>query len=923
LELLNKSPLQFAPMVGRINFPGHSLTLIIKGTFDLKLGEKAELSEEQLYPTSDEFYPDDDEMKGSPRYEMDFAYHKPRADLLLVGKCYSPGEKALKACQVTFRVGSKSRSLAIFGKRSWKHDVMGLGSISDPRPFRTMELRYEKSYGGEEYKKNPLGRGFSRSLDTVGIKGKYLPNIEDPKNLIETSGSHPQPAGFGPLNRMWELRHSKMGSYKDDYLKKSWPWFPSDFDWSHFNAAPPEMQLEGYLRGDEELFFENLHKKHPNYKSRLPGLRIRSFINKLVNEKSAETDFIEVPLNLDTLWVDMEAEKLILVWRGWTEVSSEDYEEVRQIFIISEDLDKQAQKIEKCHELFLATVEEQREELELVPEFPGESAGQGGVSVDLEDDETRLAIPKLPEDDETQLDISRLDAKTTTKADIETSEELAEEKLALIKKIESQTAALMTHLGFSIENLPAEVKQQAKEQGERIIQKLTETDPNIVMELEQEEQEKKLREELSKLGLDYDSLPEVSEKAKAEQERLMQEMGITQLDSSKNEEYAKFWKMLAAVMPQIGVDPENLSPLIETARPQIERIKDHNSIEAEDEEAMEEAEVLNNSRTGEKEAEKDTQQIKNDSEQTSESSLESIKEKMDKTRSLADMDLSGKDLSGLEMPGVDFAGALMSGVVLTGANLAGANFSGAALIGADLSNANLEKADLQQADFSEGNLSGVNLSGAKLNDTVFEKAKMDHAILDQVEANEAIFTEADLSLASFKNAELSGSDFSNCLLHEADFQGANLTEASVEGAMGTKVNFREANLTRLRASEKCNFSQANFIKAIGPESTWHESILNESDFSFSQMEAADFSKASLEKANLSAANMKFSRFIKANLKETKMLLLNLFEGSLEKADLSGADLSGANLYGVEFLGTVTNNTLLNRANLKMTKLEKK
>ena len=74
LELLNKTPFQFAPLAGRLNFPGHSLTFIVKGTFDLREGQMVEIAEEQLYPGADEFYPGDDEMQGGPRYEMDFAY---------------------------------------------------------------------------------------------------------------------------------------------------------------------------------------------------------------------------------------------------------------------------------------------------------------------------------------------------------------------------------------------------------------------------------------------------------------------------------------------------------------------------------------------------------------------------------------------------------------------------------------------------------------------------------------------------------------------------------------------------------------------------------------------------------------------------------------------------------------------------------
>ena len=65
MEYVNKTSFRYAHVAGRLNYPGHTLTLIVKGTFDLHHGAAATPSEEQLYPTGDEFYPDDDEMTGS------------------------------------------------------------------------------------------------------------------------------------------------------------------------------------------------------------------------------------------------------------------------------------------------------------------------------------------------------------------------------------------------------------------------------------------------------------------------------------------------------------------------------------------------------------------------------------------------------------------------------------------------------------------------------------------------------------------------------------------------------------------------------------------------------------------------------------------------------------------------------------------
>ncbi|MCP4690685.1 MAG: DUF2169 domain-containing protein, partial [Desulfobacterales bacterium] len=355
MEIINQSGFQIGYIAGRVNFPAHSLTLIIKGTFDLAPDGVAVPSEEQLYPTGDELYEDDAEGRGSLRHESDFACFKPGADLLLAGKCHSPTGRPIQATRVTFQVGENAKTLTVFGDRYWK----GIG-ITKPAPFTEMELRYENSFGGEGYPENPVGKGYKKerkepgdeSGNEAGGGARPLPNIEDPRNLISSKSDRPAPAGFGPLGRMWRERSSKMGRYKGDWLETRWPWFPKDFDWSHFNAAPADMRPEEWLTGDEPLYFENMHPAHPRYHCRAPGLRPRCFVNKFPAGNTSETRFREAPLNLDTLWVDMEAERLILVWRGVVQVASQEFEEIEHLYLAREKLADPARPVDHYRGLF-------------------------------------------------------------------------------------------------------------------------------------------------------------------------------------------------------------------------------------------------------------------------------------------------------------------------------------------------------------------------------------------------------------------------------------------------------------------------------------------------------------------------------------------------------------------------------------------
>ncbi len=213
MEIISCTTYRFALVAGRIDHPEHSLTLVVKGAFDLSLGAKATPAEEQPFPTGNEFYPDDEEIQGAPRYESDFAYFKARADLLLVGKCHAPGGQPTPMCSATFRVGNKSKTLNVIGDRRWERRGLRW-QATEPEPFTEMQLRYENGFGGEKNKKNPVGKGGHPVADDQGNEVHPLPNIEDPLDPIASRRSSPGPAGFGPLGRMWQMRLAKMGTYK-------------------------------------------------------------------------------------------------------------------------------------------------------------------------------------------------------------------------------------------------------------------------------------------------------------------------------------------------------------------------------------------------------------------------------------------------------------------------------------------------------------------------------------------------------------------------------------------------------------------------------------------------------------------------------------------------------------------------------------
>jgi hypothetical protein len=356
VQVLNESSFSVATMSWPDLKEQPRLTIIVKGTFTIEPKAVASVADSQLpILTADQNYSKDP--ISSVKFESDMAPFKPKADVVLVGRAYAPEREPIRQLDVTLGVDALRKTIRVFGNRTWWFPSrLGLLPMkSRPEPFVTMDLVYERAFGGVYAgpgyycKENLVGTGYIGKKRKAAIHHKRLPNLEDPKHLIRSWRSKPKPVGFGFYGRGWYPRVKYAGTYDDKYQKERAPKLPRDFSYASYNGAHPDLQVEGYLRGNEEVELVNLSPQ-PRLRFRLPGVRPKITVSRwdIPPEKWIEenaTDDREVSINdvptrdeyispvLDTLVFIPEEGIFYQVFRGVCRLSSLDGLEVAKVTV--------------------------------------------------------------------------------------------------------------------------------------------------------------------------------------------------------------------------------------------------------------------------------------------------------------------------------------------------------------------------------------------------------------------------------------------------------------------------------------------------------------------------------------------------------------------------------------------------------------
>ena len=286
-----------------------TLYVLVKATFNIN--KKLTLSEEQFPPiVADEYWTEPG--KSSIKYASDYHTGKPTSDIVMVGHAFAPMKNETRQLDVSLRVGDVGKTVRVFGDRHWSN-----GQITQPAPFKTMAMVYEKAFGGmkvqegmikEVDQRNPVGRGFSGGRSVEEMDGVPLPNLEDPNDLITHHEQSPTPACFGISAPHWLPRSSLAGKYDKQWETQRAPYLPEDFDKRFFNSAHPDLIYPGFLTGGELVEITNMHP-NGNMKFNLPKVNV--FSDVTIADKSVKLNF-----QIETLIIEPNQLKFSIVWRA-------------------------------------------------------------------------------------------------------------------------------------------------------------------------------------------------------------------------------------------------------------------------------------------------------------------------------------------------------------------------------------------------------------------------------------------------------------------------------------------------------------------------------------------------------------------------------------------------------------------------------
>jgi hypothetical protein len=290
-----------------------TLYVAVKATF--RIGSSLSVAEEQVpLQTHDGYWGEPGQ--SSIKCPGDRHPCKPSTDVLLLGHAHAPRGKAVTELDVTLSVASIHKVVRVMGDRVWKGGRV-FSRTTDPEPFVSMPLVYERAFGGRHEpergeptfeSRNPVGRGFMGKRGGADMDGLPVPNLEDPRTPFRDARDRSAPACFAPVAPSWSPRKNHAGTYDDRWRRYRAPYLPEDFNPLFFNTAPPELISPRYLRGGEPVRIVNASPEGPLHFS-LPSCRLALEIHIAGRMEQPHP-------SLETVLFEPDERRMCMLWRA-------------------------------------------------------------------------------------------------------------------------------------------------------------------------------------------------------------------------------------------------------------------------------------------------------------------------------------------------------------------------------------------------------------------------------------------------------------------------------------------------------------------------------------------------------------------------------------------------------------------------------
>ena len=250
----------------------------------------------------------------------DLVPYRPFADVTVRGALHAPEPRA--RVEGGIAVGGRTVRLRGCGPRTWHHDR--IWRLSEPEPVAEVPLDWRLAAGGRIVgdpdggvdPRNPIGPGIIHpdyTSERIELPAPRIDNAAYP--VTDDPYARPEPQGLGPVPPWWLPRQRLAGTYDKAWEDEVHPRLPRDFDYRHYQVAPPNLILDGYLRPGVEVRTKGLRPGGEALSLHLPDLALWATFT------FRDGRSVPVRLHCDGLHLDLTGEvpTFDLTWRTWIE----------------------------------------------------------------------------------------------------------------------------------------------------------------------------------------------------------------------------------------------------------------------------------------------------------------------------------------------------------------------------------------------------------------------------------------------------------------------------------------------------------------------------------------------------------------------------------------------------------------------------